>query len=79
MTKPTLAGYSVADLQDADKNIAIMLNYILEPHNKAARYKFITTINLAEAVQIFVYKFERPADKAGATTKRIGFAKSIEL
>ena len=72
-------GHSVADLKDADKNIAIMLNHILEPHNRNARQQFLTTKKLAEAVQVFVFQFERPADKAGETRRRTDIAKSIVI
>ncbi|MEM9359962.1 MAG: phage tail tip lysozyme, partial [Pseudomonadota bacterium] len=72
-------GHTVEDLQNADKNIAIMLNHIIEPYNKAARHTFMTTKKLAEAVQVFVFEFEKPADKAGATATRIGIAKSIAI
>ncbi|MEX0953652.1 MAG: phage tail tip lysozyme [Rhizobiaceae bacterium] len=70
-------GYSEAELTDPEKNIAIMLAEIAKPYQKRARAAFIAAANLYEAVKIFVYEFERPADKQGDTEKRYKIAQRL--
>jgi hypothetical protein len=70
-------GYDAAYLKVARNNIAIMLNEILKPYQKAAREIFMTTDDLREAVRVFVYEFERPADKPGQAAKRFEIAQTL--
>lgn len=67
-------GHSVADLRDAEKNIAIMLAHIATLSANAA---FKATASLHDAVAIFVRDFERPANPAGAIVTRSAIAQDL--
>jgi len=70
-------GHSDAELLDPDRNIQIMLEEIQKPYLKSSRVKFIAAPSLRDAVQIFVFQFEKPADKAGETAKRFEIAQTL--
>ena len=70
-------GFPAAELKDPKRNIAIMLAEIGKPHQKAHRQRFMATTSLLEAVETFVFHFEKPGDKAGETTKRFKIAQTL--
>ncbi|OWV85566.1 hypothetical protein ATY78_25395 [Rhizobium sp. R635] len=70
-------GHSDAELLDPDRNIEIMLDEIQKPYLKKSRARFLATANLHEAVEIFVFNFEKPADKPGETEKRFKIAQTL--
>ncbi|MBY5551193.1 SH3 domain-containing protein [Rhizobium leguminosarum] len=70
-------GHSDAELLDPDRNIEIMLDEIQKPYLKKSRARFLATANLHEAVEIFVFNFEKPADKPGETQKRFKIAQTL--
>jgi hypothetical protein len=70
-------GFPEAELKDPERNIEIMLAEIAKPYLKTARTQFRTTTSLFEAVDIFVRRFERPADQTNEVNKRFKTAQSL--
>jgi hypothetical protein len=70
-------GFPEAELKDPARNIEIMLAEIAKPYLKKARMQFRTTTSLFEAVDIFVRRFERPADQTNEVNKRFKTAQSL--
>ncbi|KAF0120852.1 MAG: hypothetical protein FD152_4020 [Xanthobacteraceae bacterium] len=68
-------GYDPAVLKDPDKNISIMLDYIAKQGQ--AQKDFAATSSIETAVAIFVRKFERPKDTAGAIAARVPIARRL--
>ena len=66
-------GYSVSELEDPTKNIAIIIAQTKKPGLPA--FKHATT--LEAAVTAFVRDIERPADRPGQIAKRLGIAKTF--
>jgi hypothetical protein len=67
--------YSISDLKDPEKNIAITLNW-LQSDKQLAHFK--TASSLRDAILIFMRKFENPRDKTQtAINKRIKNAPSL--
>lgn len=71
------AGFSAAELKNPQRNIEIMLAEIGKRYQDDHRKRFIATTSLREAVEIFVYHFERPRDKPGETIERFEIAKTL--
>jgi Phage tail lysozyme len=70
-------GFPEAELKDPARNIEIMLAEIAKPYLKKSRTQFRTTTSLFEAVDIFVRRFERPADQTNEVNKRFKTALSL--
>jgi hypothetical protein len=70
------AGHSADELRDPERNIAIMLQY-MSGEEHASDLLFRAATSLQDAVSIFVRKFERPADTAGAITTRLQIAVNL--
>ncbi|MBB4289484.1 hypothetical protein GGE16_001500 [Rhizobium leguminosarum] len=71
-------GFPDAELQDPERNIAIMLDHIAK-HEKSADVAFRGTTSLLAAVTIFVRNFERPANQPAEIAKRVGIARELVI
>lgn len=68
-------GHDPSVLKDPGKNISIMLDYIATQGQ--AQTDFAATSSIETAVAIFVRKFERPKDSAGAIATRVPIARRL--
>lgn len=72
------SGHSTTVLKDPEKNIAIMLNH-MATEEKTADASFRSTVSILDAITIFVRRFERPADTAGAIATRVAIAQKLVI